>query len=277
MIIEILFYAQEILLMGNIFSEIIYPPKKLPSSNYICDKKFLLDEILEMYEPELKIGVILVSGSIAKFYFINKTGSNLEHVLLKSIDIDLQKRQKKGGQSAQRIGRIRDEKEMRYVNHVAELAVNFFMKDNNTAYICKNIIIGGSSNIKHKVIATPLFQQYFNNRVSGIIDMEIKENSIFELITNNIDLINNSNNDDNEKHIQDINLLISQASDKLVFGYDYIYKNLTRCSLETIYIDSNIDPCILKKINELLTYDVRIINCNLSNTIYVDCVGIKFY
>lgn len=277
MIIEILFYAQEILLMDNIFSEIIYPPKKLPSSNYICDKKFLLDEILEMYEPELKIGVILVSGSIAQFYFINKTGSNLEHVLLKSIDIELQKRQRKGGQSAQRIGRIRDEKESRYINYVAELAIKFFMKDNNTSYICKNIIIGGSSNIKHKVITTPLFQQYFNSRILGIVDMEIKDNSIFELIANNIDLINNLNNDDNEKHIQDINLLIGQASDKLVFGYDYIYKNLIRCSLETIYIDSNIDPCILKKINELATYDVNIYKCDLLNTVYFDCVGIKFY
>lgn len=272
-----MFYVQEIRLTDNIFSEIIYPPKKLSSSNYICDKKFLLDDILEMYEPELKIGAILVSGSIFKLYIVNKTGSNIEYILLKSMDIDLQKRQKKGGQSAQRIGRIRDEKEARYVNNVAELAVHYFMKDNNTTYICENIIIGGSSNIKNKVINTPLFQQYFSNKILGVFDIDLKDNSIIDLISNNIDLINNSNNKDNDKYIQDISLLISQASDKLVFGYEYIYKSLTRCSLETIYVDLNIDPIVLKKINELATYDIKIYKCNLINTIYVDCVGVTFY
>jgi peptide chain release factor subunit 1 len=230
-----------------------------------------------MYEPEVKIGVVLVSGSTCQIYVVSKTGSYTEHTRVKNMDIDLQKRQKKGGQSAQRIGRIRDGKEAQFINYVAESIVDLYMMDNNTKYLCDKIIIGGSSTIKNKVIEVPIFQQYFKGRVLRVMDLEIRDNTIFEVIDSNIDLINESCNQECDKYVEEIVELIAQASDKLVFGYERIYKNLMNCTLEAVYVDCNLDPAILNKIDELNTYGVKVLKCGIMDNVHIDCAGVKFY
>lgn len=251
--------------MGIVFSKVINPPKKILINDYVCDKQFMLDHILEMYEPGHKVGIVLISGNITMIYNISKTGSHIEQTLTKVLHADLQKRQKKGGQSAPRIGRLRDEKENRYIKHIAETIINTYMFDNNTKYSVQGLVIAGSSNIKNKVIDVPIFQQYFSELVIKVMDIEVTDNVIYDIIKQDFIFETRDNS------IEKVQELIEQASDKLVFGEKSVLKYLGNCLLETIYIDINED---VKKVAN--TYGAKIIKCNLSK-IQIPFIGVKFF
>lgn len=46
----------------DIQAMLIEPPKPVEKSDYICDRSFHLDSILEMYKSERNFGIVTVSG-----------------------------------------------------------------------------------------------------------------------------------------------------------------------------------------------------------------------
>jgi len=99
----------------NDASIIIYSPKKIIKSYYRCDKRFHLDEILDMYSDSyVNYGIVLISGNAYRCYLLCVGTSHREFKLLNSDTIHLQKTKKKGGQSAPRFERIRQEKKHHY-------------------------------------------------------------------------------------------------------------------------------------------------------------------
>lgn len=269
------FSAQELLKLGIVFSEIIYPIKKLQDSIYICDKRFALDSVLEMYKAELNIGVALISGHITHLYMVSKTGTFYDIKNIKTIKVDLQKRQKKGGQSAQRIGRIRDEKEDRYIKHIVDSILDSYL--DLTIPIIDNIIIAGPSILKNKVIEIPLFAKNFQHLLLKVLETdEIKDNTIHNIITEcEYDIENNNSvNKDMANQVNNIKKLISDASDLLVFGEDKVLKKLNSYLLESIYVDYTIYDEFIKLVPDTT---IPINRCNLLFETEIPIIGIKYY
>lgn len=244
---------------------VIEPVKKILRNDYICDNRFHLDSILEMYSAEKIISVVLISGSCSYFYKMIKTGEHIERVLLKKIDVELQKRQKKGGQSAPRIGRIRDEKENRYIKNVSDMILSIFLKESNA------MIIAGPGEMKFKVADTDDFKKNFEHKLLKIINTkELNEITIFSIPFQEVE------DEEFNRKITMVEKLIVDASDKLVFG-NSIYEGLKNCALEYILIDSDTDPKIVENIRTLNTCKTEILIGSVLRKTHIPMIGVTWY
>ena len=155
------------------------PPKKINVSFYRCDTKFYLDPILEMFCEENLIGICLVSGEELRIYTISITGTHIEPNLLRVIHIKLPNKQKKGGQSAVRFGRIADIVRSQYVTKFVESIIESYMTENKTKSIISKLIIGGFGYMPDDIIDNHSFKQYFSKyflkkmSINGIDDTTV--------------------------------------------------------------------------------------------------------
>lgn len=92
------------------------PPLPITKFIYRCDKRFCIDSIISLWNTHPLQLVAMVSGSGYEVYLVQ--GSKIESK--KAREVSLQKRQKKGGQSAVRIARLAEERRLLYTRHVVE-------------------------------------------------------------------------------------------------------------------------------------------------------------
>lgn len=95
------------------------------------------------------------------------TGNTRE--ILHKFTVDLPKKHGRGGQSALRFSRLRDEKRHNYVRKVAELAVQLFItadKINVTG-----LVLGGSADFKNDLNGSDLFDPRLQKQVLKIVDV----------------------------------------------------------------------------------------------------------
>jgi peptide chain release factor subunit 1 len=223
------------------------PPKKINISFYKCDSKFYLDNILDMFNDEHKIGICLMSGEELKIYIVSISGSHIEEKLIKSLEIKLPNKQKKGGQSAVRFGRIADIVRHQYVIKFAENIVQSYMIKNNTECNVSKIIIAGFGYMPDDVIETQLFQQYLKKylykklSINSIDDTTIskilKEQQIFLEEDKSVEVNN------------DIKNLVEYNYDLLEFGKEKCLDILTSNNIKKLYINNS---AITSEINDIL-------------------------
>jgi len=229
--------------LGRVFSHynnssvILYAPKKIQKSYYRCDSKFHLDDLLELYDNSINYGIVLLSGKEYRCYLIEVTGSHIEYNLVDCDEVTLQKRQKKGGQSAQRFGRIREGKRNHYTKEVAEAIRQSYMINNDTECIIKGLIIGGVGVIKKEIIDQEIFQQYFSDKVLRVLNTtEIDDGTVHEVYTKCIDLISNFDMKLVNSALSELEDLITAASDLLEFGEANVMSHLSTYSLSKLII-----------------------------------------
>lgn len=213
----------------------IIPPKKITIRKYVCDCKFDLDIIIEMFDCDtIKLGVCLLSSKDYRLYIVE---TNMKHIDIKLISTggeNLMSSHNKGGQSQKRMERIRKIKYSKFISDVADDMVDRFMIENDTKCIVDKIIIAGPTLMKSHVLEDEYVNRYFGKKILKVISTpSISDKTIFEVIEGidlSTDLI-----DDNTKEIED---LLSTKVDLLLFGIDNIKKHM---------IDNNISKIIIHK------------------------------
>jgi len=109
---------------------------------YKCENRFHSECLNYLLEDDEKFGFIIVDGGGALFATLQ---GNVRHILQK-ITVELPKKHGRGGQSANRFARLREEKRHNYVRKVAELAIqNFITNDRPNV---KGIVMAGSADFK---------------------------------------------------------------------------------------------------------------------------------
>jgi len=96
----------------------LQPFRPAQAFSYSCQNTFNTDCMKYLLEDDEKFGFIIVDGSGALFATLQ---GNVRTVQQK-ISVELPKKHGRGGQSANRFARIREEKRGHYVTKVAELA-----------------------------------------------------------------------------------------------------------------------------------------------------------
>lgn len=250
------------------------PPKKVLRSDYICSNKFMLDYVLDMYSSTVSFGVLLISGNRTIFY---KTDGQQKEKLYDT-KVKLQKQQKKGGQSAQRIERLCEEKRDIYVKMIVEKAKSVFMPEKSEDDSIKGFIIAGPAELKHKVRVNPEFIKFFGNGMYDVIDTpELSDQTIHDLLKNHTSLFKCIANKEVVDKIVQIKQMIELADDRLVFGFKEVSENLKMCLLESVVTSDKLK----KKIDKLNSYGCKIFEADsqlmskISGTI--DVVGVKYY
>ncbi|KAG5456915.1 MAG: peptide chain release factor eRF1/aRF1 [Olpidium bornovanus] len=107
------------------------PFKPINTTLYMCDNRFHTEALSELLESDSKFGFIVMDGNGTLF---GTVAGNTREILHK-MTVDLPKKHGRGGQSALRFSRLREEKRHNYVRKIAELAVQFFITNNKVGFL----------------------------------------------------------------------------------------------------------------------------------------------
>ena len=212
------------------------PFKPINTSLYLCDNKFHTEALSELLESDQKFGFIVMDGNGALFGTLS---GNTRDVLHK-FSVDLPKKHGRGGQSALRFARLREEKRHNYVRKVAELAVQNFIT--NDKVNVAGLILAGSADFKNDLNQSDMFDQRLQSKVIKVVDVsyggENGFNQAIELASETLS---------NVKFIQEKKLInkyfdeISQDSGKVCYGIDDTMKALEAGAAETLIVFENLE------------------------------------
>lgn len=212
------------------------PFKPINTSLYLCDNKFHTEALSELLESDQKFGFIIMDGNGALFGTLSGNTRDVVH----KFSVDLPKKHGRGGQSALRFARLREEKRHNYVRKVAELAVQNFIT--NDKVNVAGIILAGSADFKNDLNQSDMFDNRLQTKVIKVVDVsyggENGFNQAIELAGETLS---------NVKFIQEKKLIgkyfeeISQDSGRVCYGVEDTLKALELGACETLIVYENLD------------------------------------
>lgn len=212
------------------------PFKPINTSLYLCDNKFHTEALSELLESDQKFGFIIMDGNGALFGTLS---GNTRDVVQK-FSVDLPKKHGRGGQSALRFARLREEKRHNYVRKVSEHAVQNFIT--NDKVNVAGIILAGSADFKNDLNQSDLFDQRLQTKVIKVVDVSYGgENGFNQAIELSSETLSNV------KFIQEKKLInryfdeISQDTGKVCYGVEDTLKALDAGAAETLIVFENLE------------------------------------
>ena len=212
------------------------PFKPINTSLYLCDNKFHTEALSELLESDQKFGFIIMDGNGALFGTLSGNTRDVVH----KFSVDLPKKHGRGGQSALRFARLREEKRHNYVRKVAELAVQNYIT--NDKVNVAGLILAGSADFKNDLNQSDMFDNRLQTKVIKVVDVsyggENGFNQAIELASETLS---------NVKFIQEKKLIgkyfeeISQDSGKVCYGVEDTLKALELGAAETLIVYENLE------------------------------------
>lgn len=191
----------------------VVPFKPVNTSLYMCDSRFHTEALQALLKTEKKYGFIIVDGKGALY----GTVSGDEKVVVSKFSVDLPKKHGMGGQSAQRFGRLRQEKRHNYVRKVCETATTVFITDNvpNVA----GLIVAGSAELKNNIVDDDLFDERLKKVVIKTLDITYGgENGFNEAINASKELFASVELVEEKNLLTEFFSEIGRSTDKYCFG-----------------------------------------------------------
>ena len=228
-------------MLGGIFDEnnkqqkdVLYfvPPKPIREFRYLCDKKFRTELIEDLYQQYEDYGVLYLAGCEFTFYILN--GKDL-YEITKTTRKKLPRTHKRGGQSQNRIARLRDEAIHNYLVKINELCVDYFIDPETTLPKIKGLVIMGSGNKKVKL------QDKLDPRIKKILlGVFTSEEFNHQIVTNAVDSFIRG---------KDIKIVrdVLDSGDKLEYGEKEIIDALDNGFMESIIITPQMEKELEKK------------------------------
>lgn len=209
----------------------------ISQSKYLCDNKFHTEFLDCNLHDTAVYGYIVINGDSTLF----GTLSGLCKRTIYKFDVDLPKKHGRGGQSAQRFGRIRLEKRQNYITKVSELANKLFINSSTNMPNVKNIIIAGSADLKQQLFNSDVYDARLHTITnSKLIDVSASgENGFSQAIEltkldiNNMQFLNEKNT--LAKWFTSINL----NDNMTVFGFRECINALINNNIDELFIDEN--------------------------------------
>ncbi|KAI1789330.1 peptide chain release factor eRF/aRF subunit 1 [Ganoderma leucocontextum] len=212
------------------------PHKPINTSLYLCDNKFHTEALQELLESDSKFGFIVMDGNGTLF---GTVAGNTREVIHK-FTVDLPKKHGRGGQSALRFARLRDEKRHNYVRKVAELAVQHFITSDKVNVT--GLVLAGSADFKTELSQSDMFDPRLVAKIIKVVDVSYGgENGFNQAIELAAEALSNVKFVQEKKLIQKYFDEISQDTGKYCFGIDDTLKALELGAVETLIVWENLD------------------------------------
>jgi len=141
------------------------PFKPINTSLYLCDNKFHTEALSELLTDDNKFGFIIMDGNGALFGTLQGNTRDVMH----KFSVDLPKKHGRGGQSAVRFARLREEKRHNYVRKVAETSVQMFITQDKVNVA--GLILAGSADFKTNLNQSDMFDQRLAAKVLATVDI----------------------------------------------------------------------------------------------------------
>ncbi|PVV03914.1 hypothetical protein BB560_001589 [Smittium megazygosporum] len=212
------------------------PFKPINTSLYMCDNKFHVEALSELLESDSKFGFIVMDGNGSLFATLS--GNTRE--ILHKFPVDLPKKHGRGGQSALRFARLREEKRHNYVRRVSELAVQHFITSDKVNV--SGLILAGSADFKTDLSRSDMLDQRLATKIIKLVDVSYGgENGLNQAIDLSQEVLQNVKFIQEKKLISSYFDEISLDSGKTVYGIEDTLKALEMGAIETLIIWENLD------------------------------------
>ena len=139
--------------------------KPINTSMYLCDNKFHTEALQELLVADSTFGFIVMDGNGVLYGTLTGSTKNT----LQVIHVQLPKKHGRGGQSALRFSRLRDEARRNYVHKVAENATKHFISADKCAVA--GLILAGSADFKTDLTNSQFFDPRLNAKVMKVVGM----------------------------------------------------------------------------------------------------------
>jgi len=140
---------------------------------YRCEGRFITDPLQVLLEDDEKFGFVIMDGNGVLYGTLQ--GNNKE--VLQRITVQLPKKHGRGGQSAMRFARLREEKRHAYVRKVAEQAVAHFITDDRPNV--KGLVLAGSADFKTVLSQSEMFDKRLAAIIVTILDVSYGQDNGF--------------------------------------------------------------------------------------------------
>lgn len=118
-----------------------YPIKRF---SYYCDNRYHIELVEDLFDEGKDYGLLVISGTGCKFYKVSGDGKKVcQCVKIGEKKVRLPKSQKKGGQSAQRIGRIRKGDIQKYLDDVVYDMQKIYLNSDGLLNVSGGLFIAG--------------------------------------------------------------------------------------------------------------------------------------
>lgn len=207
------------------------PHKPINTSLYMCDSRFHTEALAELLENDDKFGFIIMDGQGALFGTLSGNTRDILH----KFTVDLPKKHGRGGQSAVRFARLREEKRHNYVRKVAEVAVQNFIT--NDKVNVAGLVLAGSADFKTELSTSDMFDPRLAAKIVKIVDVSYGgENGFNQAIELSAETLSNV------KFVQEKKLLnnyfeeIAKDSGLFCYGYDETLKAMDLGAADTVIV-----------------------------------------
>lgn len=212
------------------------PFRPVNTTLYMCDNKFHTENLHELLENEDRFGFMVMDGHGVLYGAV--CGNNRE--VLHKMSVDLPKKHGRGGQSALRFARLREEKRHNWVRKCAEYAVHMFITNDKPNV--RGLILAGSADFKSVLAGSDLFDLRLQQIVIKLVDVSYGgENGFNQAIELSSDALKNVKFLQEKKLVSRFMEELAIESGKYCFGHKETVDALEMGAVETLIVWENLE------------------------------------
>jgi len=222
---------------------IIEPPEPLNLYMYRCSSNFELEPLRQMLDEKIVYGLLVLDRREAYWGFLR--GNRIEP--MGGATSTVPGKQRKGGQSAARFGRLREIAINEFYTKVGERSSAIFIAEKDFFERFKGVLIGGPSPTKEEFEAGSYLHHEIQKRIIGLFDVSYtNESGLRELVGAAKDALKGMEVI-KEKSFMDRFLKELVKDDGLAaYGEESIRKNLELGSVDILLLSGNLRKSRLK-------------------------------
>ena len=222
---------------GKMEQFVLNPAHPITIKQYICDAFFHIDHLEEHLIDKKRYGLIALDAGYATLAILQGNAVKI----LKSTQSNVPKKHKAGGQSAPRFQRIRIMETKQHLDHVAELAKDYYIEDGR--YEVEGLIVGGPGILKNKLVEDGHFDNRLQAKVMRIVDigMVSDKEGMAELIEKSKEILEGTRYLEEKEFVQKWLDMVYRDDDKATYGEAELRKAIELSALDTLLASEEID------------------------------------
>jgi len=237
------------LFSGNVFkdgqeefiSEIFEPPEPLGIRLYRCDQTFVLDPLEEMLEVKEVYGLVVLDRKEATLGLL--IGKKIK--ALQKFASMVPGKTTKGGQSAARYGRIRENMAKEFFRKIAEEAKKEFYPLGEDL---KGILVGGPGPAKEDWLKEGQLITALHDKILGVKDIGYADEHGLELLVETSqDILAGQEIIHEKKILEKFFDMLGKQKDKTAYGEEAVKKALEYGAVEKLLLSKKLKKADIKK------------------------------
>ncbi len=222
---------------------VIEPPEPLNLYMYRCSSKFELEPLKQMLEEKYVYGLLVIDRREAYWGFLR--GNRIEAI--GGATSTVPGKQRKGGQSAARFGRLREIAINEFYTKVGERSSAIFLAEKNFFERFKGLLIGGPSPTKEEFEAGNYLHHEVQKKIIGLFDVAYtNEDGLPELVDAAKDALSGMEVVKEKAFMDRFLKELVKDNGLAAYGEESIRKNLEVGAVDILLLSSNLRKSRLK-------------------------------